>query len=88
MPDTESNTDIDIALNNEITEDNTVNDICIYLGNLCIPVATSHFLNVLQASTLLPLSWDNSVVVILPICYPLVDTWIPESHDVVQHATG
>ena len=35
------------------------------LGNLCIPVATSHILNVLQTSTLPPLSWDNSVVVTL-----------------------
>ena len=50
------------------------------LGNLCIPVATNHILNVLQTSTLPPLSWDNSVVVILLISQPLVDTWIPESH--------
>ena len=58
------------------------------LGNLCIPVATSHILNVLQPSTLPSLSWDNSVLVILPISQPLVDTWIAHSHDVVQRATG
>ena len=58
------------------------------LGNLCVPVATSHILNVLQTSTLPPLSWDNSVVVILLITQSLVDTWIPQSHDVVQRATG
>ena len=29
MPNTQSSTDNDIALNNEITADNTVNDICI-----------------------------------------------------------
>ena len=58
------------------------------LGNLCIPVATSHSLNVLQTSTLPPLSWDNSVVAILLISQSLVDTWIPQSHYVVQRATG
>ena len=30
VPNTQNNTDIDIALNNEITEYNTVNDICMY----------------------------------------------------------
>ena len=30
IPNTQSNKDNDIALNNEVTADNTVNDICMY----------------------------------------------------------